>query len=230
MDRWIPIESNPEVFNSWVNAAGLVKSEAQFSDIYGLDSELLAMVPQPVHAVILLFPLTKEMEEKRRGEEAKFASDTPPPVDPGVIYIKQTIGNACGTMGMLHAVLNSGVPLVPDSALAKFHSECKGKTPEERATLLETTPLFANIHASAAASGQTAVPDNLDTELHFTSFVQRPGLNSMRLIELDGDMPAGPVDRGECTDLLEGVAKFVKDYYVSQSSSVEFSMMALGRP
>lgn len=65
--------------------------------------QLLAMVPQPVHAVILLFPLTKEMEEKRRGEEAKFASDTPPPVDPGVIYIKQTVKPALSseTIGRL---------------------------------------------------------------------------------------------------------------------------------
>ena len=80
------------------------------------------------------------------------------------------------------------------------------KTPEERAKLLETTPLFANIHADAAAAGQTGVPDNLDTDLHFTCFVQAPGqtteiIRSMRLIELDGGR-AGPVDRGQCTDLL----------------------------
>ena len=83
------------------------------------------------------------------------------------------------------------------------------KTPEERARLLETTPHFANIHADAAAAGQTGVPDNLDTDLHFTCFVQAPGvgeqatetIRSMRLIELDGGR-AGPVDRGQCTDLL----------------------------
>jgi|ERR1700735_653804 ubiquitin carboxyl-terminal hydrolase L3 len=84
------------------------------------------------------------------------------------------------------------------------------KTPEERAKLLETTPLFANIHADAAAAGQTSVPDNLDTDLHFTCFVQTPQTGAlktetpaktMRLIELDGAR-AGPVDRGECTDLL----------------------------
>jgi ubiquitin carboxyl-terminal hydrolase L3 len=69
------------------------------------------------------------------------------------------------------------------------------KSPLERAKLLETTPLFADIHAQAAASGQTAVPTNLDTDLHFTCFVQAPDGNSRaagtpnpkkRLIELDG--------------------------------------------
>lgn len=85
------------------------------------------------------------------------------------------------------------------------------KTPEERAKLLETTPLFANIHADAAVAGQTSVPSDLDTDLHFTCFVQapeagtregQPPSNTMRLIELDGRR-AGPVDRGECSDLLQ---------------------------
>jgi len=80
----------------------------------------------------------------------------------------------------------------------------------ERAKFLESTDLFTNIHAAAAASGQTAVPDNLDTDLHFTCFVQAPDASAReaevatgerRLIELDGGR-AGPVDRGKSTDLL----------------------------
>jgi len=115
-----------------------------------------------------------------------------------------------------------------------------GKTPQERAKILETTPLFADIHAQAASSGQSPVPQNLDTELHFTCFIQAPNAEaretqtpatSMRLIELDGRR-AGPVDRGECTgkNLLLDVAKIVRDVYVAQSSSMHFSMMSLGPP
>ena len=84
-----------------------------------------------------------------------------------------------------------------------------GKTPEERAKLLETTPLFERIHESAASSGQTAVPDDLDTDLHFTCFVRAPvtepgsgATQRWRLIELDGGR-IGPIDRGECVDLLK---------------------------
>jgi len=85
------------------------------------------------------------------------------------------------------------------------------KSPLERAQFLESTDLFTNIHAAAAASGQTAVPDNLDTDLHFTCFVQAPDASAReaevatggrRLIELDGGR-AGPVDRGKSTDLLK---------------------------
>lgn len=85
------------------------------------------------------------------------------------------------------------------------------KSPLERAKFLETTELFASIHAAAAAGGQTAVPDNLDTDLHFTCFIQAPEASAReaktttgehRLIELDGRR-AGPVDRGKSTDLLK---------------------------
>ena len=90
---------------------------------------------------------------------------------------------------------------------------CLDKTPLERAQLLETTPLFANIHADAASGGQTAVPTNLDTDLHFTCFVQAPSPPSreegtpatpdqMRVIELDGRR-AGPIDRGPAPKFLK---------------------------
>ena len=81
----------------------------------------------------------------------------------------------------------------------------------ERAQFLETTEIFAKIHDTLANSGQTAVPNNLDTDLHFTCFVQAPEASAreaetttgeLRLIELDGRR-AGPVDRGKSTDLLK---------------------------
>lgn len=78
----------------------------------------------------------------------------------------------------------------------------------EQYLVLETTPLFANIHAAAATSSQSAVPTNLDTDLHFTCFVAAPSSrgpssegSSMRIVELDGRRN-GPIDRGECTNLL----------------------------
>ncbi|KAI0953998.1 hypothetical protein AcW1_006703 [Taiwanofungus camphoratus] len=239
ISRWIPLESNPDVLNQWANSAGLVASQAQFEDVYGLDPELLAMVPQPVKAVVLLFPISESIEARKRQEDERIRTGGQHPVDPTVFWIKQTIGNACGTIGLLHALANSDVTLAPESPLAQFIDECKDKTPEERAKVLETTPLFANIHAQAASVGQTAAPSaDTHTDLHFTCFVQAPspprGEGEMpdeppRLVELDGRR-VGPVDRGECKNLLEDVAKFVKENYVSQTASMHFSMMALAPP
>ena len=107
----------------------------------------------------------------------------------------------------------------------------QGKTPEERANLLATTTLFANIHAESASTGQSA--PTVDTDLHFTCFVNAPDsdlrkaargeelsedakgdkVNSgMRLIELDGRR-AGPVDHGECKDLLTVGRSISLPYY-----------------
>lgn len=111
-------------------------------------------------------------------------------------------------------------------------------SPQERAKLLETTPLFANIHSEAASAGQTAAPSiEQDTDLHFTCFVQAPnppreeGLtsDSTRLLELDGRRE-GPVDRGECTDFFRNVAEYVKNNYIANTSSMHFNMIALAPP
>ena len=74
-----------------------------------------------------------------------------------------------------------------------WSSPISDKTPLGRANFLESRPL-CNIHAAAAAGGQTAVPADLDTDLHFTCFVQAPEASAReveiatgerRLIELD---------------------------------------------
>jgi len=133
-------------------------------------------------------------------------------------------------------LLQANVVFTPHSAITQYIDACSGKprlairsslspqfsyvvlgfpfpdkTPLERAQFLETTEIFADIHATLATSGQTAVPTNLDTDLHFTCFVQAPEASArvaetttgeLRLIELDGGR-AGPVDRGKSTDLLK---------------------------
>ena len=102
----------------------------------------------------------------------------------------------------------------------------------ERAEILSTTPLFAKIHVESASSDLNQTDPILDTELHFTCFVEAPeaefrwiardrdGKDSeedlekereeiarqsgtgMRLVELDGRRD-GPIDHGECKDLLK---------------------------
>ena len=58
------------------------------------------MVPKPARAVLLLFPITEETEALKKAEDAAAAG--PPPAN--VWWTRQTVGNACGTVGLLHAV------------------------------------------------------------------------------------------------------------------------------
>lgn len=91
------MESNPEVMNQFISKLG-IEDGWEFVDVYGLDPELLAMVPKPVLAVMVLYPLSKKTEAQPLGEPVKNTS---------LMFIKQTIGNACGTVALLHAVTNN---------------------------------------------------------------------------------------------------------------------------
>jgi len=254
--RWIPLESNPDIFNLWAHKAGLIASQSRFEDVYGLDDELLAMVPGPVRAVVLLFPIDAEGDEKRKRDDARIAIEGQPKLDNTVFWVKQTISNACGTIGLIHALANSAAPLSPVSPLQKFIIECKDKTPLERAKTLDTTPLFANIHAESASSILNQTNAIMDTELHFTCFVEAPEADfrwtarnrhdedaeeerkeeteeaargsgpGMRVIELDGRRE-GPIDHGECKDLLKDAAHIIKTQFIAGSSSPNFSVLAL---
>lgn len=89
-----------------VHKLGLSKN-LSFHDVFSIDDpDLLAFVPRPANALLLVFPVSKTYEKYRMEEDAQ----RPPYAGKGsqepVIWYRQTIGNACGLMGLLHAVSN----------------------------------------------------------------------------------------------------------------------------
>lgn len=102
--HFIALESNPDVFTKLSHSLGLSESLA-FYDVLSLDDpDLLAFIPRPVHALILVFPASQLYDtelEKRRSEVTSADGG-----DPDVLWFKQTINNACGLYAILHAVTN----------------------------------------------------------------------------------------------------------------------------
>ncbi len=124
------------VINFWlfkyVNNIGVSTEKFEFIDIYGLDPELLQMVPKPVIAVLFLFPITKKVqycnfieysmfnrmslfkikitwkkyEEHRKLQKEKH-KEIKQKLSPNLFFTKQTVQNACGTVGIIHSLANN---------------------------------------------------------------------------------------------------------------------------
>ncbi|KAJ9505398.1 hypothetical protein QJQ45_009575 [Haematococcus lacustris] len=226
---WKPLESNPDVLNEFMAKLGVTSKTHAFTDILGLDPELLNMVPQPVVAVIMCYPITKDSEAAARQEDAEQAS-RPPAGGADVFFMKQTIGNACGTIALLHSLgnLQGQLTIAPGSFLSHFLAATAGMTPEARGKFLEDppegSPDIEAAHQAAAAGGDSAqVPDNEDVNLHFVTFILKDGL----LWQLDGRRQ-GPVCNGPTSPntLLQDAAAVVKQF-AERAKSIHFNLLAL---
>ncbi|XP_021319395.1 ubiquitin carboxyl-terminal hydrolase 3 isoform X2 [Sorghum bicolor] len=131
-ERWPPLESTPEVFNQFMWSLGVPEDDMEFHDVYGLDDDALDMVPQPVLAVVLCFP-DPPQDASYPSEQLLFSGEKE--TQDQVYFIKQikSLGNACGTIALLHAVGNasSEVNLVENSCLDLFFKSTASMDPNE---------------------------------------------------------------------------------------------------
>lgn len=136
------------------------------------------------------------------------------------------IGNACGTIGLLHAISNSRAASAVQAGtpLAQLLEAARSAPQEQRPQLLETCDALRDAHAQTAGEGQTAAPEaHAQVDLHFVAFVRGP---SGKLIELDGRR-RGPIERDvdvpTAADLLTAAAQFVQTYYVCATTDPDAS-------
>lgn len=216
--HWVPLESNPEVLTRFSHALGL-SSSVVFSDVWSL--ELLPMVPRPVHAVLLLLPLTPPILALPPPPVPSTPSTTQP------YFMTQNIGNACGTIAILHAVFNAPNVTINDGSFLKtFYDKTKHMDAKQRADQLIKDDMLDRVHDEFAQMGQTNAPAAEEkVDLHFVAFVQEGG----RLWEMDG-RKEGPMDVGHVQDgqLLEKAAEVIKDRYMkADPSEMRFTILAL---
>ncbi|KAF2032865.1 ubiquitin carboxyl-terminal hydrolase, family 1 [Setomelanomma holmii] len=230
--HFIPLESNPEVFTELIHQLG-VSTTLEFQDVLSLDDpELLAFLPRPAYALILVFPTTPAYKDKVRDEDAKREPYETTHSDSDVSFFKQTINNACGLYAILHAICNGEARNMraSTSIIARLQSEALSLNPHNLALQLEGDAELEEAYARVARKGDTEAPENADDEVdyHYVCFVRSH--NNDHLYQLDGDREQ-PIDFGlmpanedvlskQCLDVVRGMIGL-------EDGNLNFSLMAL---
>jgi len=237
MGSWLPLESNPDVLNPFAARLGMPEGWA-FTDVFGLDEELLMMVPQPCAALCLLYPSSKINATRRPEYVAKAANQPAPPAS--LFFVQQCngIGNACGTIACVHAVANaslSGAFSLADGALKPFVEGTLAVGPKERGDKLLEAKDLQELSDATAAAGHTEGAGTDDAQgQHFIAFVHCEGM----LYELDGrnfdhssdTAVAAPVCHGatNADTFLADAAKVIReDFMARDPDSINFNITAL---
>ncbi|PPQ85969.1 hypothetical protein CVT25_001668 [Psilocybe cyanescens] len=204
-------ENNPEAVNQLAYELGLSKDLA-FYDVYSIsDPEILSLIPRPAYALLVIIPLTPTWKQLREDEDGPKEEYTKSGSSEPVIWFNQTIRHACGSIGLIHCVINSPEAkekIIPGSELDKIMHKAIPLKMKERAAVLEDSDVLEAAHEAAAKLGDTIAPSAEDADHlghHFVAFVKA---KDGHLYELEGARK-GPLDRGvlaENEDVLSEAA------------------------
>ena len=221
----MPLESNPDALNKFIHTLG-VSNNVQFCDVYGLDPDLLCMVPQPCMAIILLFPISEKYKDYCVNEAEKVEKEGQV-ISEDVFYMKQTIGNACGTIGVIHALANckSHLKFLPNSSFKAFLDDSTGLSPDKIGEKLENNKSFQSAHLECAHEGQSeTVAAEANVNLHFVAFVHVDG----SIYELDG-RKRFPINHGSSSKetFLFDAAAICQKFMLRNPDELRFTVLAL---
>ncbi|GLT91108.1 hypothetical protein SLE2022_090150 [Rubroshorea leprosula] len=138
-------------------------------------------------------------------------------------FITQTVGNACATIGLLHAVANmtSEISLSEESFLDRFLKTTASMNPFERGVFLENDREMKVAHSLAATAGETEASENVDT--HIICF-------TWKLYELDG-RKSGPIPHGASLpdSLVQDAVKFIQRMIQKHPGSLNYKVIAISK-
>jgi hypothetical protein len=95
------------------------------------------------------FHIDKQYEEYRKKRNTQL-KENGQELPKDIVFIPQTIGNACGTIGLYHALSNNKQDIdFGNGVFANYMNKINGQSGEEIARILETERALANIHDSS---------------------------------------------------------------------------------
>jgi len=223
--HWVPLESNPEMLTSFARKVGLPE-KAEFVDVYGTDPDLLGMVEGQCLAVTLLFGLSEAASQAKK-EQKDAINKAGQKVHQDIKYLKQYVGNACGTIACIHSMSNNleVLGILEESPIGEFVKATKGMSPQEAGAKLADAKQLHEASQESAAGGQTEAPEaTARTDAHFVCFVEKEG----EVYELDG-CKAFPINHGPAEGgLLAAAAQTIRTNFMEKDpGSLQFNMMAL---
>ncbi|KAJ0414663.1 hypothetical protein BJY00DRAFT_294633 [Aspergillus carlsbadensis] len=211
---FIPLENNPEVLKLLCENLQ-ISPDLDFHDIVSAAPEVLHACPQfrPCHALIVLadHPIYKVARPAAVESTIPVYKGSGP--DEPVLWMKQTIGHACGLMALLHVVFNleggryvqaqfapgtvTNTGTSTRTAIAALRQQAIPLAPTDRAQLLYDSRLLEEAHMDAASRGSSTAPSPREyVHHHFLAFVKK---DDGEVWELNGDIN-GPVLRGVLGD------------------------------
>ncbi|KAL2845206.1 putative ubiquitin carboxyl-terminal hydrolase isozyme L3 [Aspergillus pseudoustus] len=229
---FIPLENNPDVLKLLCENLRISR-DLDFYDIISTSPAFLQeyCYVRPCHALIVLarHPIYQAARSAVEPTIPEYKGSGP---QEPVIWMKQTIGHACGLMALLHVIFNleGGRYVQPGTAIDALRQQAILLGVTERAQLLYDAGFLEEAHMDAASRGASVVPSPRDdNQHHFLAFVQKDG----KVWELNGGMN-GPLCRGvlnEGEDLLSerGLEITAQDFLTAaeQTGCDEMSIVAI---
>lgn len=144
---WVEMESEPAFFNAMLKDMGV--RGVKTSEVWSLDDNDLAILPQPVHALIFLF-------RYRETDKDDLVTECPA----NVWYAEQVPDFACATFALLNIVNNiPGLEMGKD--LRNFRDFTQDMSPRLRGEAIDDFTFVKKIHNSFAREA-----DILQADMH----------------------------------------------------------------
>ena len=206
---WHLLESDPGVFSELLDALGVKNVDVE--ELWSVD-DLILKNEENTCGVVFLF--------KWQGQRSRSTPAQLPTSNEKVVFIKQVVENACGTIALLHVLLNrEGVEIGETlEGLKGFITDMDGETAGSCLATHEGVRMAHNsfVRPEAFSIEDDSRASKSEDAFHFVAYVPKNGI----VYELDG-LSKGPVIVGESGSNWLTTAQVALQQRISEYSQLE---------